>query len=260
MLVQSGSALVFVAKTKTPNEWKIIASTIQTLVEEASFEGTTEGLSFRAMDPSHVALIDLNWPNAGFEKYDCDKQHKLTVRVEEFAKLLRRANTKDAVTIQAEDDDMLALKFQNGYKREFKIHLIESTYSPTPLPKLSFNSKIVLKESAFEDILSDVSTISDHIILESSKEKVTFMGKSDSGSASIPIEKNNDALEALEVKEESKATYSLQYLLNIVKAAGASSEKVTCEYSNKMPLKLEFALGDTGGRISFYLAPRIEER
>lgn len=252
--------MVFVAKTKTPSEWKILAQTIQTLVEEASFEGTTEGISFRAMDPSHVALVDLNWPNAGFEKYDCDKQHKLTVRVEEFVKLLRRANPKDSVTIQADDGDMLTLKFQNGYKREFKIHLIESTYSPTPLPKLSFNAKVVLQEKAFEDILNDVQTISDHVTLETAKDKITFNGKSDSGSASIPIEKGNEALDSIEVKEESKATYSLQYLLAIVKAAGASSEKVVCEYSNKMPLKLEFTLGDTGGRINFYLAPRIEER
>ncbi len=252
--------MVFVAKTKTPNEWKIVAQTIQSLVEEASFEGTAEGITFRAMDPSHVALIDLTWPNAGFEKYDCDKQHKLTVRVEDFVKLLRRAGPKDSVTMQAGDDDMLTLKFQNGYKREFQIHLIESTYSPTPLPKLSFDSKMVLKESAFEDILNDVQTISDHIMLEATKDKIIFTGKSDSGSASIPIEKGNDALESMEVGKESKATYSLQYLLNIVKAAGGATEKVVCEYSSKMPLKMEFALGETGGRINFYLAPRIEEK
>lgn len=261
--------MVFVARTKTPHEWKIIVNTIATLVEEASLEATAEGLSFRAMDPSHVALVDLTWPNAAFEGYECDKQFKLTVRVDEFSKLIKRAGPRDGVVISAEDDDHLTLKFQNGYKKEFKIHLIESTYSPTPLPKLSFNAKVVLRESVFEEILNDVNAISDHITIEALKggitpealkERVTFSGKSDSGQASVTLDKSSQEVTAVEVKEDSKATYSLQYLLNMVKAAGAASESVNAEYSNKMPLRLEFQLGDSGGRIHFYLAPRIEER
>ena len=60
----------FSAKTNTSNEWKAVISAITTLVEEATFEATVEGISFRGMDPSHVALIDISWPNSAFEKYD----------------------------------------------------------------------------------------------------------------------------------------------------------------------------------------------
>ena len=63
----------FTAQTNSANEWKIIVNAIAVLVEEASFEATPEGIEFRGMDPSHVAMIDLNWPNASFEKYECDK-------------------------------------------------------------------------------------------------------------------------------------------------------------------------------------------
>jgi len=54
--------LEFSAKTSTSDEWKAIISAISTLVEEATFEATVEGISFRGMDPSHVALIDISWP------------------------------------------------------------------------------------------------------------------------------------------------------------------------------------------------------
>ena len=64
--------LEFSAKTNTSEEWKAIISAISTLVEEATFEATVEGISFRGMDPSHVALIDISWPNSAFEKYSCD--------------------------------------------------------------------------------------------------------------------------------------------------------------------------------------------
>ncbi|MEE9283981.1 MAG: proliferating cell nuclear antigen (pcna) [Nitrososphaerales archaeon] len=252
--------MVFVAKTKTPNEWKVIANTISTLVEEATFEATVEGVSFRAMDPSHVALVDLNWPNAAFDQYECDKEYKLTVRVDEFAKLIKRAGSKGSIEISAEDDDHLTVKLQNGYKKEFKIHLIESSSEASPIPKLSFNTKVTLKEDSLADILSDINVLADHIIIESTQDGVTFLGKSDAGQASVTLEKSSEQLIAMEVKENSRATYSLQYLVNMVKAAGAASENITAEYSNKMPLRLEFQLGDSGGRIHFYLAPRIEER
>ena len=41
----------FSAKTNTSDEWKAIISAISTLVEEATFEATVEGISFRGMDP-----------------------------------------------------------------------------------------------------------------------------------------------------------------------------------------------------------------
>lgn len=237
-----------------------MAATIQALVEEASFEATAEGLAFRAMDPSHVALVDLFWPNSAFEKFDCDKQLKFAVRVEDFVKLIKRAEGRDSIEVTMADDETLLLRMSDGYKREFKLHLIESTSGPTPLPKISFNTHMLLTEPVFERILNDVSTVSDHVTLETGKDKVVFTGKSDTGTASIAVDKGHQDLLEFDVKEESKATYSIDYLLNITKAAGAASDTVTCEYSTKMPLRLEFKLSEQGGKIHFYLAPRIEER
>ena len=46
--------MVFSATTKGAEDWKAIISAISTLVEEATFEATVEGITFRGMDPSHV--------------------------------------------------------------------------------------------------------------------------------------------------------------------------------------------------------------
>ena len=45
---------------QTPSEWKAVTASIQTLVEEATFDVSNDGISFRAMDPSHVALVDFS--------------------------------------------------------------------------------------------------------------------------------------------------------------------------------------------------------
>ena len=250
----------FIAQTNSANEWKTIVNAISIIVEEASFEATPEGIQFRGMDPSHVAMIDLNWPNASFEKYECDKPFKLTVRVEELSKLIKRAAPKNRITISSTDNEYLNIKFENGYKREFKIRLIESSYTPSPVPKLALNSKFVISKNSFVNALNDVDAIADHITIETNQDNVRLVGKGDSGQASITLEKNDNEILKIESEENNKATYSLQYLLNIVKAIGAGSDTINAAYSNGMPFKLQFKLGNSGGFINFYLAPRIDDR
>jgi proliferating cell nuclear antigen len=251
--------MVFIARTKSPEEWKAIASAISTLVDEATFEATAEGISFRGMDPSHIALIDIQWPNFAFERYECDTVVKFGVRIDEFSKLIKRADKKDALEITLGDDQRtLHIRISNGYKREYKMLLIESSASSTPLPKLSFNSKIVLTPGAFDRVLSDVQVVSEYISIDAKSSRVEFSGRGDSGDASIALESGSEGLEELAVQEESKATYSLDYLSKITKAISTAGGSVAVEFSSKMPLRLEFRIANVN-RIHFYLAPRVQD-
>jgi len=252
--------LVFLAKTSTTRDWKVVSSVVLALVDEATFEASLEGITFRAMDPSHVALVDLSWPSSTFEKYECDSPFKFSVKMDDFAKLIKRGDTKDSIEIATTDDENIMLRILNGYEREFLLHLIESTYSSTPLPKLTFNLKAVIAKRAFESMLNDISVISDHVTIDSSNDKLVFYGKGDIGSGSVILEKTSEDILELEVKENSKATYNIEYLSSIIKASGSASDIVILEYSSKMPIRLELKLSDLGGKIHFYLAPRIEEK
>jgi proliferating cell nuclear antigen len=264
---ENASQTGFTARTQSPSQWKAVTAAIQTLVEEATFDVNSDGITFRAMDPSHVALVDLFWPSSDFQKFTCEKADKFTVRMEDFAKLIRRAEGKDSVEISREGSESLSLKLSNGYKREFELHLIESSQSTTPLPKLNYETTFVTTEPAFDRILNDVSAISNHITIEALKDKVLFSGKGDTGKAAVELSKpagdkpGTDLLSlTTPADKESKATYSIEYLLKITKAAGSASDTINFEYSSKMPLRMGFKLGENSkGHIHFYLAPRVQE-
>jgi proliferating cell nuclear antigen len=249
---------LFLVKSASSVEWKAVAAAIKTLVEEATFEANTEGLTFRAMDPSHVALVDLLMPNSSFEKYEVsEKPFKFSLRVEDFVKLVNRADSKDSLSISSTENDSISLTFSNGYKREFTIHLIESSSGAAPLPKLEYDTKVTFTKSIFEKILGDISAVSDQIVINATKEKLTFSGKSDIGAASIALEKNDADILEMQVKIDSRATYSIDYLSNIVKTAGSASDTLVCNFSSKKPVLLEFKLNDQGARLNFFLAPRV---
>jgi proliferating cell nuclear antigen len=250
---------MFYAKTATSVEWKAVASAIKTLVEEATFDATNEALTFRAMDPSHVALVDLHWPNSSWVKYECDKPFKFSLRVEDLVKLIGRSDTKDSVEISSTEEDAVAVRFTNGYKREFTIHLIESSMGTAPLPKLEFTTKVTLTKTIFEKVLSDISVVSDQVTIQAAKEKLSFSGKSDIGKAAIDLQKNDADVLDLKSDADDKATYSIDYLLNFMKSIGSVVDTLTCEFASKKPIRIEAKLNDQGTRLVFFLAPRVSE-
>lgn len=247
--------MVFSAKTSGSDEWKAIISAISTLVEEATFESTGEGITFRGMDPSHVALIDIAWPNSAFEKYECDSDVKFGVRIDEFSKLIKRADKKDSIEISISEDNLLLVTI--GKNKKYKMRLIESSATDTPLPKISYNTKIGVTSTEFDKILGDVQVVSEYLSINATSTNAEFSGRGDSGEVIITLEKGMPEMPEINVKEPSTATYSLEYLNSIVKAVGAVAGTVICEYSTKMPLRLEFKVANVG-RIHFYLAPRVE--
>ena len=247
--------MVFLAKTSTSDEWKAVISAISTLVEEATFESTVEGITFRGMDPSHVALIDISWPNSAFEKYECDSDIKFGVRIDEFSKLIKRAEKNDSIEISISEDNMLLVSV--GKNKKYKMRLIESSASDTPLPKITYDAKIALVSTEFDKILGDVQVVSDYLSINASSTKASFSGRGDSGEVLITLEKGMEELPEISVKQDSTATYSLEYLNPIVKAVGNTTGIVICEYSTAKPLRIEFKVANIG-RIYFYLAPRVE--
>jgi proliferating cell nuclear antigen len=257
--LHEGCYQLFLAKTATANEWKAIAAAVKTLVEEATFEANSEALTFRAMDPSHVALVDLSLPNSSFSSFECDKPFKFSVRVEDLVKLVGRSDAKDSVEISSTEEDAIAVKLSNGYKREFTIHLIESTAGAAPLPKLDFDTRASLTKTILEKVLGDISVVSDQVTIQASKDKLTFSGKSDVGKAEIGLAKNDADVLELNVGADSKATYSIDYVSGILKALGGVTDTVQMEFSTKKPLRLEMKLNDQGAKMWYFLAPRVSD-
>jgi proliferating cell nuclear antigen len=75
--------------------------------------------------------------------------------------------------------------------------------------------------------------------------------------ATVELKKGSDSLLDLEAKEPSKATFSLSYLSEIIKTSAATSDIATLEFSTDMPIRIDFQQPKEG-KLTFYLAPRIE--
>jgi proliferating cell nuclear antigen len=233
-------------------------TSISILVDEATFKLDSEGMKLRAMDPSRVAMIDFEWPKTVFEEYECTEPAKMCINITELLKLLKRAGKDEVVGLSLDEKTgRLQVAISGKYSRNFTMPTLEASEEEVPTPKLTFNVKIKATTEGLSQAIEDAQLVSDHVKLEADPEKLVFNAAGDLMGATITIQKGNDTLLDLEATQPSKATFSLSYLTEIIKAASATSDIATLEFSSDMPVKLDFQQVK-GGKLTFYLAPRIE--
>lgn len=235
-----------------------MTAAISILVDEATFKIDLDGLKLRAMDPSRVAMIDFEWPKTIFEEYVCQEPTKICINISELLKLLKRAGKDESVELSLDDKTgKLQVKIMGKYSRNFTMPTLEASEEEVPTPKISFNIKAKMTTQGLSQAIEDAQLVSDHVRLEAEADKLTLSATGDLMGATITLQKGSDALLDIEAKEPSKATFSLSYLSEIIKAASATSDIATIEFSTDMPVRIDFQQVKEG-KLTFFLAPRIE--
>ncbi len=235
-----------------------MATAISILVDEATFKINPENLKLRAMDPSRVAMVDFEWPKTVFEEYTCTEPTKMCINISELLKLLKRAGRNEVVELSLDEKTgRLQVKITGRYTRNFTMPTLEASEEEVPTPKITFNVMAKATTEGLRQAIEDAQLVSDHVRIQAETEKLVFYAAGDLMGATIELQKGSDTLLDLEAREPSKATFSLSYLSEIIKAASATSDIATLEFSTDMPIKLDFQQIKEG-KLTFYLAPRIE--
>ena len=79
--------------TLPAKSFKKIIRCISTVITEADFKVTREGIKFTTMDPSHISMIDFHMAKEHFEEYfldgELDGETSLGMDIEEIRELLK---------------------------------------------------------------------------------------------------------------------------------------------------------------------------
>ena len=244
------------ARIKNIAEWKAVINAIGDLVEDAMFICNSDGITFRGMDASHVAVLDVTFPTSSFEILD-SKTSFFGLRVEDFKKVMNAAGNTDVVELQILDSTSMKVSIDGPLKMEYNIRLIEKTEVNTPIPKIDYKSKISLDPNTLSRILTNLQQISEYVTINCQDDKVQFLGKSEMGDAKIDLEKGNPELGLLDTSEDTHAVYSLEYMAQIIRSIGRASSKVSMECATKNPIHMMFEMPSMT-RVEYYLAPRVE--
>ena len=102
---------------------------------------------------------------------------------------------------------------ENSSKRSFTLPLLEISEEEVPnIEQLEFKARVKMKPEVLQSGIEDASVVTDSVVLEATPSVFVMRAEGDVTSARLELEKGSESLLELEVKEEIKARYPLDYL------------------------------------------------
>ena len=247
--------LFLYAKLSNVGEWKAILNAIGDIVEEAMFIVNTDGISFRGMDPAHVALLNVTFPKSSFEHLDAQTSF-FGIRIDDFKTIFNTAANTDIVELKIEDEDMIKISVTGSLNMEYNLRLIQKQEVNTQIPKIECSAKVSLDPNTLSRILFNIEHISEYLTINCTPKGLEFSGQSNIGNGKISLDKASPELIKHELSQDSSADYSLEYMGKIIRNIGKASKIINLEYADKKLLHLLFEM-PSNATAEYYLAPRV---
>lgn len=231
---------------------KEAVSVISTLVNEAKFRISGEGLSVMAVDGSHIAMIDLSLSSKAFETFKADEMD-MGINLEKLKTALKHAKSDEIIHMKYDAErNILELKLD---AIEMTMALLDTSSMTEPkVPSLEHKAKIVVARSLLDRGLKAATDVADYVEFKVTPEEFIVHAEGESDTMAMHLKK--EQLDDLFCEEEVSSKYSLEYITSIIKAM--SSEALTIHLSTDYPVKIEFDVAQGNGHALYMLAPRVD--
>jgi proliferating cell nuclear antigen len=237
-------------------EFVYIVDAISVLVEEAALAVRQDGLYLRALDASRTAMVDLTMPREAFEEFPEAGELRVGINFKELKKIIRRVKKGDKVSLEFEEG-RIKVRLVGKSVRSITLPSIEVVGEELSTPKVTFTAMVKTASDVLAGAMRDADAVADEVKFEANEEALVISASSDKGDVEIRLDRNSEFVYEFEVKEPASARYSLEYLVDITSKTAKISDIVTVELATAKPMLLTFDI-PAGGRISYYLAPRVE--
>ncbi len=234
---------------------KAAIDSIVSLVEEGIFEVKNDGLHLRAMDPSQISMVSFTMSKSAFLEYNLDEERKLGIDIAQLSNVLSRGKRGEKAELSVEEGKLVVKFFAEKRKRTFKVPLLEIGDTVSREPKIEYTNHVKIAADALKEALKDAKLVSSHVKFVIELHGFTVDVRGESGDAKSEFENGTPEITEIKTHSGASATFPLQYLEDIVKAASSSSP-VTINLETDRPLKIEYEI--EGAKVIYYLAPRIE--
>lgn len=243
---------MFNAKVKS-EVLKGVIDVTSPLVSEVKFNINSKGISLKAVDPAHVAMINLEIDSKAFEEYEADDM-ELGIDMDKLAGIMRLSTSGDIVSLEHDEKaNRLIIKIGNLVR---KMSLIDTAGMPDPkMPNLDLPAKAVIKASEISRGVRASEAVSDHLAVTITNDNFELFAEGDTDTVNLKLPK--DLLVELTAKGKYKSLFSIDYFSNMIKPV-KGEDAVTIYLGNDNPVKVEFDIANKKGHVRYLLAPRIE--
>lgn len=229
-----------------------IVSMSRPLVSEVKFALSKDSLTCRAVDPAHVAMLDIELKKDAFQELKCEQDLELGIDMDKLSGIMKLSASGDAVTIEHDEEkNQLVVKIGNLVRR---MALIDTAGMPDPkMPNLDLRGLVTLDKTEITKAVKGAESITDHIRLAVTEDRFELSGKGDTDDITLRLDK--DKVEELKTTGKVASLFSIDYFSNCIKNA---AENINLYIGNDQPVKISYDFAEGKGHITYLIAPRIE--
>ena len=249
---------MFKARIKADSIKEFIG-TVGSLVDEAKLFVNEDGIQIKAVDPSHVAMIEANLIKSAFDSYEATKA-EMGIDIDKFKTVLTVAGKEDMVDLEKDDKlNRLIVSIGNLTRA---MPLLDTSGMPDPkVPSLDLPASVSVSVGEISQGLKASKSVSDHIALSTTKDSFRLVCEGDNQNK-VDLSLGKEQLEKLNSTEDVTSLFSLEYFALMVNSL-PSDRILHINLGSDLPVKVDADLAVdelTGaqGNVKFLLAPRID--
>lgn len=226
---------------------------ISTLVDEAKFKLTREGMSVRAVDPANVAMVSLDLAKDAFDSFDAT-EGEIGVDLTKLNGIMEMADKNDSIELELDETAHKLIVRMRGLSYTMSLLDPSSIRKEPKVPALDLPGRIVIRGEELKRAVKAAEKVSDYMSMGISGD--IFFIEAEGDTDNVRLDMTKDQLIDLQ-SGEAQSLFSLDYLTDISKIAGKANE-VTIDLGKDYPLKIRFKIAQGHGDVSYMLAPRVE--
>mgnify|MGYP006284266665 CR=1 FL=1 len=232
---------------------KSVFSILTPIVGEVKLRADEDGWKIKAVDPAHVAMVDLSMSKEAFDRYEVEPM-EIGLNVERLLDQVKNAKADEVVNMKLDEDNRLVVSMSN---LTLKLPLVDASgFSDPKVPNLSLPVSLKLNSGELNKALKISASISDYITFSCTEESLVMTSSEDLSSMKLELQKGVE-YEQLEFQEPCKSSFSLDYFNHMMKGVG-NNRDIEINIGDSYPLKLDFEFAEGNGKARYLLAPRIE--
>ncbi len=235
------------------NTFKKIIDAIKDICRETNIEISENGLQIKAMDSSHVCLVNLNLSYL-IDKIICDDSTVIAFNLEQLSKILRLFDNEAELHIVHNVNKLTLRSTYESKKAQFDLSLMDIEMDHLDLPDFDYTTIIKLPTSEYNKLCNSYKEFGDSVTFQCTSEKIKINVTGDISSGHIEIE--NDSNNEIIHEGDKEISFSLKYLCLFCKACSCT-DYCFINLGEGIPMKLKFPLGEDD-KLEFYIAPKVD--
>ena len=259
---------MFEAMLKKASLFKRIIESTKDLLGDISIDFLDSGISFKAVDSSHISLVSVFIDIKSFETFKYERDIKIDINISSLNKIFTRAKDDDTLTLRLLNPnlDSICIEFQssnNSRKNNYELKLLDIDQESLTIPEQEYSVMISMASDEFKRICQNLMVIGElvTIVANQNENMIKFKSDNDNGDVcSIELQEkdsnNTNEQVTISIGSSINVSFGLKYLLSFSKASILSQRVSICLEIN-MPILVKYEIEEN--YIHYYLAPKFKE-